>query len=134
MKYNIEHHKYYISFTCNQRQIHVDQREEDKLMQLLMGLNESYTTMRSNILMMTPLPNVRQVYSLLVQEEMKRQVTSEPTKNFLMASVVQKKTTYSKFAKDKSCEHCNKSGHTIDECRILRFRCKFCDRRGHRED
>ena len=47
---------------------------------------------------------------------------------------MQKKTTYSKFAKDESCEHYNKSGHTIDECRILKFHCKFCDRRGHTED
>ena len=57
-------------------------------MQLLMGLNESYNTVRSNILMMTPLPNVRQAYSLLVQEEMQRQVTSEPTKNFSITSAV----------------------------------------------
>ena len=111
-------------FTCNQREIHVDQREEDKLMQLLMGLNESYKTVKSNILMMTPLPNVRQAYSLLVQEDMQRQVTFEPTE----------KTTYSKFTKDKSCEHCNRTGHTIDECRILKFYCKFCDKRGHTED
>ena len=84
--------------------------------------------------MMTPLPNVMQAYSLLVQEEMQRQVTSEPTKNFSISSAVQKKTTYSKFAKDKSCEQCNKSGHTIDLYRIVRFYCKFCDRRGHTED
>jgi len=122
---------YRTPFTYNQHQIHIDQREEDKLMQLLMGHNESYKTVRSNILMMTPLPNVRQAYSLLVQEEMQRQVTSEPTENFSIASAVQKKTTYSKLAKDKSCEHCNKSGHTIDECRFLKFHCKFCDRRGH---
>ena len=79
---------YRTPFTCNQRQIHVDQREEDKLMQLLMGLNESYKTVRSNILMMTSLPNVRQAYSLLVQEEMQRQVTSKPTKNFSIASAM----------------------------------------------
>jgi len=47
---------------------------------------------------------------------------------------VRKKTTYSKFAKDESCEHWNKSGHTIDECRIVTFYYKFCDRRGHKED
>ena len=125
---------YRTPFTCNQRQIHVDQREEDKLMQLLMGLNESYKTVRSNILMMTPLPNARKTYSLFVQEEMQCKVTSEPTKNFLIASTVQTKTTYSKFTKDKSCEHSNKSGHAIDECQILKFHCKFCDKRGHTED
>ena len=31
---------YRTPFTCNQRQIHVDEREEDKLMKLFMGLNE----------------------------------------------------------------------------------------------
>ena len=40
---------YRTPFTCNQCQIHIDQREEDKLMQLLMGLNESYKPVRSNI-------------------------------------------------------------------------------------
>ncbi|KAL6348342.1 hypothetical protein AAG906_005643 [Vitis piasezkii] len=57
----------------NQRQAHLEQREEDRLMQFLMGLNESYKAVRSNILMMSPLPNVRQAYSLIVQEEMQRQ-------------------------------------------------------------
>ena len=46
---------------------------------------------------------------------------------------MQKKTTYSKFTKDKSREHCNKSGHTIYEYRNLKFHYKFC-RRGHTED
>ena len=53
---------YRTPFTCNQHQIHVDQRDEDKLMQLLMGLSEAYKTARSNILMMTPLPNVMEAY------------------------------------------------------------------------
>ncbi|KAL6335764.1 hypothetical protein AAG906_039527 [Vitis piasezkii] len=34
----------------------------------------------------------------------------------------------------KMCDHCNRSGHTIDECRTLKFHCKFCDKRGHTED
>ena len=57
---------------------------------------------------MTLLPNVKQAYSLLIQEEMQYQVTSEFTENFSIIATVQKKTTYSKFTKDKSCEHCNR--------------------------
>lgn len=38
---------------------HNDQREEDQLMHLLMGLNDAYNVVRTNILMMSPLPNVR---------------------------------------------------------------------------
>ncbi|RVW14960.1 Retrovirus-related Pol polyprotein from transposon RE1 [Vitis vinifera] len=87
--------------TCNQQQAHLEQREEDRLMQFLMGLNESYKAVRSNILMMSPLPNVRQAYSLIVQEEMQRQVSSEPTENFSIAAAVP-----------------GKRGHTEDRCRL----------------
>ena len=50
--------------------------EDQKLIQLLMGLNETYTTVRGNILMMRPLPTVRQAYSLLIQEEKQREICS----------------------------------------------------------
>lgn len=45
-------------------------------MQLLMGLNESYTAVRGHILMMRPLPTVREAYALLVQEEKEREIGS----------------------------------------------------------
>ncbi|RVW97878.1 Retrovirus-related Pol polyprotein from transposon RE1 [Vitis vinifera] len=122
---------YRSSLTCNQRQAHLEQREEDRLMQFLMGLNESYKAVRSNILMMSPLPNVRQAYSLIIQEEMQRQVSSEPTENFSIAAAVPGKGGN---PRQKMCDHCNRSGHTIDECRTLKFHCKFCDKRGHTED
>jgi len=42
-----------------------------------MGLNENYTPIRVNILMMKLLPTLSQFYSLLVQEEKQRQVRSD---------------------------------------------------------
>jgi len=45
---------------CNQE--HQIQKEEDKLMQFLMELNDSFKKIRSNILIMNPLTNVRQAY------------------------------------------------------------------------
>ena len=41
-----------------------------------MGLNEIYITIRGNILLMKPLPSVREDYSLLIQEEKQRKVYS----------------------------------------------------------
>ena len=38
-------------------------------MQFLMGLNESYSQGRAQILLMDPLPSINEVYSLLIQEE-----------------------------------------------------------------
>jgi len=51
--------------------------EERKLIQFLMGLNSSYTTVRGKILMMTPFSSISQAYSLLVKEERKRQVKTK---------------------------------------------------------
>lgn len=45
--------------TCNQVSDQAKEHAEDKLMQFLMGLHESYKAVPSNILMMVPLPNVR---------------------------------------------------------------------------
>ncbi|KAK3031955.1 hypothetical protein RJ639_037116 [Escallonia herrerae] len=55
--------------TCNQMKARDDQREEDRLMQFLMGLHDTYNVVRTNIPMMSPLPNVQQSYSLVIQEE-----------------------------------------------------------------
>lgn len=38
-----------------------------------MGLNEVYTVVRGNILMMNPLPSMVQAFSLLIQEEKQRE-------------------------------------------------------------
>ena len=51
-----------------------DYFQDQKLIQFLMGLNESYTQVMGNILMINPSPTLSQVYSLLVQEERQRQV------------------------------------------------------------
>lgn len=40
-----------------------------RLMQFLMGLNESYSAIRGQILLMNPLPDVAQAYSFIIQEE-----------------------------------------------------------------
>ena len=43
-----------------------------RLMQFLMGLNESYSAIRGQILLMNPLPDVAKAYSSIVQEEKQR--------------------------------------------------------------
>ncbi|KAL3535667.1 hypothetical protein ACH5RR_004128 [Cinchona calisaya] len=84
--------------------------------------------------MMTPLPNVRQAYSLVIQEQTQRQLSSEPepTENFTIAANVQSKA--SGIKNTKTCDHCHRSGHTIEECRTLKYYYKFCDKSGHTED
>jgi hypothetical protein len=45
------------------------QNDRTKLIQFLMGLNESYSGARGQILLINPLPSVRQAYASVVQEE-----------------------------------------------------------------
>ncbi|XP_070019623.1 uncharacterized protein [Nicotiana sylvestris] len=46
--------------------------QDGRLIQFLIGLNDAYTAVRSNILMLTPLPSINQAYSLLIQDEKQR--------------------------------------------------------------
>ena len=41
-----------------------------------MGLSDDYNSIRGNILMMSPLPSISQVYSMLIQEEKQREIRS----------------------------------------------------------
>ncbi|KAK0601793.1 hypothetical protein LWI29_027437 [Acer saccharum] len=52
------------------------QQDQQKLMQFLMGLNDSYSAVRGQILLMNPLPSVRQAYSSVSQEEKQRLLSS----------------------------------------------------------
>lgn len=53
--------------------------QEQRLMQFLAGLNESYALVRSNILLMDPLPTVNKAQALLLQDERQRSLYSAAT-------------------------------------------------------
>ena len=45
-------------------------------MKFLIGLNESFSQVRTQFLLMDPIPSLSKVYSLLIQEETQRSVTN----------------------------------------------------------
>ncbi|KAJ8620257.1 hypothetical protein MRB53_028786 [Persea americana] len=49
--------------------------QQDRVMQLLQGLHESFSTLRSHILLIELFPSVNKVYSLVSQEEKQRELT-----------------------------------------------------------
>ncbi|XP_070022343.1 uncharacterized protein [Nicotiana sylvestris] len=51
-----------------------EENEEDKVDQFLMGINEVYIGVRSNILMMQPAPSLDTVYNIMLQDEKQSQV------------------------------------------------------------
>ena len=53
----------------------------NQLMQFLMGLNESFDSVRSQILLLDPLPSVNKVYSMVLRIEKQREVSDLFTEN-----------------------------------------------------
>jgi len=76
--------------------------ERQQLLQFLMGLNDCYQTIRSNILMLNPLPSVSQARSMVLQEEHQRDIqsltTPQPKLDSSSAFLSQRQSYYSSLA------------------------------------
>ena len=92
--------------------VHVmERKQQDHIMLFLRGLNDQFNTVRSNVLMMDPLPNIAKVFSYVVQQE--RQINS----NELMGSMSLINAAGNNSSNSRpSCTYCGKDNHTIDRC------------------
>ncbi|XP_071699236.1 uncharacterized protein [Rutidosis leptorrhynchoides] len=122
-----------VAYTCPAGVFAKEQSKVQKLMQFLMGLNDCYVSVRSNILLRDPLPDVKSVYAILSREESHRNVNSKEnvvTKTQSSAFIAQtfnkdvssNNNNNSRFNNSRGpnhnlkCKKCNKIGHTIDRC------------------
>ncbi|KAL5555137.1 hypothetical protein UlMin_037373 [Ulmus minor] len=91
-------------------------------LQFLMGLNEFYAQIRAQILMQDPFPPITKVFSLVVQEERQRGLTSSSFSESASFAVHTGKSAHFKGKYDNrqtdkpTCYHCGYIGHTIDKC------------------
>ena len=111
--------------SCGAQQL----QESQRVIQFLMKLNDNYSVIRGNILMLNPLPNVTQVYRMISQEEHHKEFSTSqsqnssdalafaaerssgakyPNKNVPGKKQNQKPTYY--------CTHCKMTGHSIERC------------------
>ncbi|XP_062104341.1 uncharacterized protein LOC133815525 [Humulus lupulus] len=86
-------------------------QEQDYVLYFLMGLNESYAQIRSNILMMEPLPPINKVFYLIIQEEKQR-----PLPNLQLPITAPIHTNKSFGKKPLLCTHYGLQNHTRDRC------------------
>ncbi|XP_074293762.1 uncharacterized protein LOC141620915 [Silene latifolia] len=93
---------------------HLKEQDERKLFQFLNNLHPSYSTLRSNILMMTPLPIVEEVAAILQQEEAQR-------KNYKSSANmdVDNSAFYASQRNEDNipfCNKCQQKGHPLSSC------------------
>lgn len=112
--------------TCGGLRALAETHQEDCIIQFLMGLNESYANIRSQVLMMEPLPSLSKVFSLVVQEERHRtiqlsQFSSESMvipENSINATLVSGNSyDVKQERRDRFyCTHCKAKGHSKERC------------------
>ncbi|XP_078178710.1 uncharacterized protein LOC144572939 [Carex rostrata] len=106
-------------------------QQQEKLFQFLMGLNESYATVRSQVLTMDPLPSVNKIYSLALQEEEQRNLciaATQPLEAVAMATsmkeIEQQVSGRGREGRGRGekprCDHCGFIGHVRQNCYKLR--------------
>ena len=107
---------------CNIKAQLERRREEEKVHQFLMGLDDVlYGTVRSNLLATDPLPSLNRVYSILIQEErVKAIVRTKEEKTEIVGLAVQTGGGMRgrENTKDKGivCSNCNRTGHDTMSC------------------
>ncbi|KAG8480521.1 hypothetical protein CXB51_024618 [Gossypium anomalum] len=84
-----------------------------------MGLNESYSIVHSQILLIKPLPSVNQAYSLLIQEEGQRhnaEKVSLVSKSTALYSGASNQPVQSKKWFSGTCDYCHIKGYKKETC------------------
>ena len=91
-------------------------------MSFLMGLNDIYSAVRGQILLTDPIPHLRKVFSLLLQDERQRKIGARKKFQVVTATVLaalRNKNNAKNFNKNKArrtqCTHCGAMGHVVDK-------------------
>ena len=101
------------------------EREEDKLHQFLMGLDETlYGGVKSSLLSRVPLSTLEEAYNTLIQDEETKLVGRLNEERTDVASfAVQTNPRPSRSSADtrgpyenRTCSNCGKKGHTSENC------------------
>lgn len=109
------------SCACPISEVTKEHEQTQKVMQFLMGLNESYSTVRSSILLMNPLPTVNITYLMLNQEEKQRGIINTINNQhevlaFFTHKASNNQTQNPKHNKSMECEYCHLTNHRINYC------------------
>nr|GMD79582.1 retrovirus-related Pol polyprotein from transposon TNT 1-94 [Ipomoea batatas] len=96
-------------------------REEEKVHQFLMGLDEaSYGTVRTNMLATEPLPSLNKVYTALIREERVKNATRVAKEHGKVMGLVVQAGNKGKgrevTGKNVLCAGCGRTGHDISGC------------------
>ena len=113
--------------TCNVNKRLNDLQARESVMNFLMGLNESFSQVRTYILLMESLPSINKVYSLMIQEEIQRCVTNGFNAKVKLAALIAKSQNFNgntgvNYSGNNGNKGKDKPICTVDKCyKLNRF-------------
>ncbi|KAL5714268.1 hypothetical protein ACHQM5_016252 [Ranunculus cassubicifolius] len=114
--------------TCGNGKAVADSLQQDMAMEFLQGLNDRFAAIRSQVLLIEPLPTVNKMYSLIRQEEQQQELHSLSTPIPEAAALFTSSKSNNSYhrtphrAPNRSskprlhCDHCGRDNHTKDRC------------------
>ncbi|KAK3007278.1 hypothetical protein RJ639_015826 [Escallonia herrerae] len=113
--------------TCGAGKKMQEMREEEKVFDFLMGLDDTYKTVRSQILSIDPLPGLGRAYAVAAQEE-KQQVVAAARVPTIEATTLLAKAPHMRHGGDQKIE---RRGENSGERRHGGLHCTQCNRSNH---
>ncbi|KAB2629719.1 hypothetical protein D8674_034514 [Pyrus ussuriensis x Pyrus communis] len=123
---------YHDPFTCTCEGLKglAEREKKERVMQFLMGLNDSYSVVRGSILMMSPLPDTRRVHGLILQHERQMDVASRRELGTSSHAMQVQRPPAPSSSNDRfpspsagsfsrkslKCTYCDGDGHLVDIC------------------
>lgn len=92
--------------------------DEDIVMCFLKGLNDNFAMVRSQILLMNPLPSITTAFSMVIEHERQNGLCPAPDETSPQINAVEGKRPFNrgKPSGPRHCTFCNRQGHTVDTC------------------
>lgn len=98
--------------------------QTEHVMTFLMGLNESFSKIRTQLLLMEPEPSITRTFSLVAQEvEQRNSFVAHSVSSINVTALLVKNSVSSRSSSENNkrqerpvCTHCNLQGHTVDRC------------------
>lgn len=99
-----------VACDCDIGKIVAQDNLDDRVVQFLMGLNETYDSVVNQIMLMKPLPSIDNVYSMLLTAESQRDVNSNTTEKFDNSAMVARSYTKQGYGRFSSNNNRDKPG------------------------
>jgi hypothetical protein len=91
-----------------------------QVIRFLTGLNDQFSVVKSQILLMDPLPNMNKIFSMVIQHERQLQLTIPNDESHTLINALDSKKFVARNNSFKHgarvCTFCGKTNHTVENC------------------